>query len=42
MKKTAILIFAIATTFCLGFTLKSVISKQQNNKINVEQPKNSN
>jgi hypothetical protein len=30
MKKASLLILAIATSFCLGFSFKTIVSKQSN------------
>ncbi len=39
MKKTSLIIFAIAIIFCFGFSLKTIIANQQVNNINQKENK---
>jgi len=40
MKKTAFIILGIAATFCFGFSFKTIITKQPNNNIDIQQINN--
>ena len=38
MKKTTLIIAGLATSFCIGFFFKTIISKQPDNKTNIKEP----
>ena len=40
MKKTTLIIVGIAATFCFGFSFKTIITKQPNNNIDINQGNN--